>query len=77
MSDGNNFSWWRSPASLKTSIVFSHRACDESFTRRENRASVGAVRRAHRFDERPVGVPLAIFVTVMRTQKHAGRWSHA
>ena len=36
-----------------------------------------SIRRAHRFDERPIGVPLAIFVTVMRTQKHAGRWSHA
>ena len=35
------------------------------------------IRRAHRFDERPIGVPLAIFVPMMRTQKHWRRWSHA
>src|SRR5207245_7340881 len=31
-SEGNSFSWCRSPASLKTSIVFSHRPCAESFS---------------------------------------------
>ena len=29
-----------------------------------------AIRRAHRFDERPIGMSLAVFVPMMRTQEH-------
>ena len=34
------------------------------------RPLTGAIRRAHRFDERPIRMPLPIFVPMMRPQKH-------
>jgi hypothetical protein len=36
-----------------------------------------AIRRAHRFDKRPIGVPLAIFLAMIGAEKHRRRWSHA
>jgi hypothetical protein len=36
-----------------------------------------AIRRAHRFDQRPVGVPRAIFLAMIGAKKHRRRWSHA
>ena len=41
------------------------------------RPLAGAIRRAHRFDKRPVGVPLAIFLAMIGAKKHWRRWSHA
>ena len=41
------------------------------------RPLAGAIRRAHRFDERPVGVPFAIFLPMIGAEKHWRRWSHA
>jgi hypothetical protein len=35
------------------------------------------IRRADRFDQRPVGVALPVFVAMMGAQEHGDRWSHA